>query len=254
MEGEENVTDASVTPEKESGRVVTMPTRGSKAEWPRWPKVNAGDRLPDGRRKQLLMKDPASLDAFRRRAAQIAVDMERGIYRKLRGKKAGQPWTGPYSRWQIAEDLGFNARSNSSLPKIFDSPEFERYVEFERMSRDASFRMSMKESMPILDGVISGFLLEAAKRVLLNPERIPDHVLFPELRKFVEMKGEYEGAFRARPDITLVINDFRNNLQALPEAARGKAMELFQNEVLRLTQGANDAMRIIDAETKEAAS
>jgi len=221
---------------------------------PSWRRrVNEGNNLPGQKvTKQEAMRNPEIMHSLRERAAEIAVDMERGIHTAATGRQRKKLWKGPYSRWQIASDLGFNARSTSKLPKIFESPHFERYVEWERTKRDATFRAAMKDNLPLLDRTVSGMLLEAARRVLLQPEKIQDNVLFTELRKFMILKSEYEGAFNVPTDVQTVILEFQKNVKGLPEAARLVALNMFKQEILRLTSGANEAARVIEGEFKEA--
>lgn len=177
-----------------------------------------------------MSRNPAVLHGMRQSAARIAIDMERGTYIR----KDGKAWTGPYSKWEIAEAIGYNSKHNQHLPKIFDEPYFSRYVEYERTVRDASYRMAMREAMPMLDPVISGFMIEALRRVLITPDKIPDNVLFTELRKFMQMKGEYEGAFSTPEDVKTLILNFNLQADKLPEEARSKALEIFKREMFAL--------------------
>lgn len=199
--------------------------------------INPGPTLPGGMSKYSSVRNPELLHGMRNAAAKIAVDMERGQYIK---KKNGQAWSGPYNKWEIAEALGYNARSNSHLPKIFNEPHFSRYVEYERTVRDAGYRMAMREAMPMLDPIISGFMIEALRRVLIEPEKIADNVLFTEMRKFMTMKGEYEGAFNAPEDVKTLILNFNMQTDKLPEEARQKAVEIFKREMASLMPGSRD--------------
>jgi hypothetical protein len=194
-------------------------------------------------------KTPAEKEHKREIAAEVAVDMERGIYRRANG----QPWKGGYSKVEIAFSMGYTARKpNGKLPTFFKEPLFSRAVEWERRKRDATFRVSMKEAMPMLDSVVGGFLMEALRRVLLHPETIPSHVLFPELRKYIEMKGEYEGAFNVRPDVQQSINVFYQNVNGLPEEARAAALEMFKREMASLMDAGRQAQAVIDVDIRGA--
>ena len=204
----------------------------------------AQDYLPGGKHKQTLQFDPEALESMRQQAAKIAVDMERGIYINTDGSN----WKGGYSRTKVARDLGYTV-GNGILPKPFESPDFERAVEWERIKRDASYRVALKEALPQTDVVLGGLLHEAQRRVLSGEVRkIDDRVLFGELRQYMAMKSQHEASLNPRGDIHITINDFRKQIEQLPAEAREVALGLFANEMRMIS----DATKVVDGMGLEA--
>jgi hypothetical protein len=222
---------------------VTAPLTGEE-------EMDALLRKPRGTRSvtlAALMHHEDKVQEFRERAAQIAVDMERGIFMS-RSRKADhhmEPWSGPYSRPTIAHTIGFNM-ANGKLPKCLRSPEFERAVEWERIRRDAAYRITLKEAAPQLDVVMGGFLREAQRRVLTKRvETIDDRTVFGELRRLFELKSGIESANDPRgANVQQTVNDFRTQILLLPPEAQETAMALFRQQLARLSSAA----AVIDVE------
>jgi hypothetical protein len=198
------------------------------------------------------MMDDTVVEQYRERAAVIAVDMERGLFVRT-NPQSGQKeaWTGGYQRTAIGKQLGFKVH-NGKLPKCLRSPEFERAVEWERIRRDAAYRVTLKEALPQLDVVMGGFLREAQRRVLSKRvEQIDDRVVFGELRRLIAMKAETEGATSPRGQgVHITINEFRAQIAQLPEEAQAIAIGLYKKQLERLS----GAAKVIEGEFAETAA
>lgn len=168
--------------------------------------------------------------ALQQHAAVLAVDMERGIYIK---PGAGEPWTGGYSRTEIARTMGYDQYGH--LPAWMEPPDFERLIEYERLRRDAAYRLEMIAMMPVVKAGSSALLMEVTRRAFMEPEKIPANVLFAETRKFIDIVARYGTDQPKDHDVKQQITNFFVRVDGLPEEGREAASEIMRQEMRRIT-------------------
>jgi hypothetical protein len=160
----------------------------------------------------------------------LAVDMERGVYIKPGEKR---PWDRGYSRGEVARAMGYSP--NNGLPAIFEEPEFSRAIEWERLRRDAVYRLEMQAMMPVLKAGSTALIMEVTRRAFVEPEKIPANVLFAEARKFVTMVAEFGSDQSKDHDVQKQINNFFISVDGLPEEGRAAAGGIMREELKRIT-------------------
>jgi hypothetical protein len=173
---------------------------------------------------------PAARLALQQHGAMIAVDMERGIYIK---PGAGEPWSGGYSRTEISRAMGYD--SVGTLPAWIAGPDFVRMVEYERLRRDAAYRLEMIAMMPVIKAGSSALLMEVTRRAFVEPEKIPHNVLFAETRKFIDIVAKFGTDQPKDHDVQTQINNFFVKVENLPEEGREAATEIMRQELRRIT-------------------
>lgn len=192
--------------------------------------------------------DPEAVIQLRRHAAILAVDMERGMYRKE--SKDSREWKGSYSIAEIMRAMGYYVRENGKRgnnPVIFREPEWSRAVEWERLKRDASYRQEIDGLMPMMKVGLNAMLMQIIERALVRPESIPDHVLFPETRKMMDMVAEF-GKQKQESELDNMAEQFMKTVKGLPEGAREIAIQAFQTEVRMLIRDTSDVKKILNGD------
>ena len=243
---------ASHTPEAIAKRKATFDEKARERD--RRDHAGFQKRMPNGELWHVWVKQHQ--DELLDMAANIAVDMERGLIIDPRTEK---PWVGGYVKRRIFEFLEVeglklrNVTEGGSLPEFMAEPMFSRAVEWARVKRDHSYRVSMQENLPIIKAIYGGATMEIARRIYLDPAKIPDNVLWPEWRKLGVMLAELGGA-KIPENINIIINNFRDEVQRMPEEARDAALNIFRSEVRALVAGSKEAESIIDAQIAEVAS
>ncbi len=197
------------------------------------PKANSTQFLPDGRRKADVSKE--SPDEFREKGAILAVDMEEGTYQR----DDGSLWTGPYSKREIAERLGWSRPGNGdSYPVWMAEPTFSNWVQYERIKRTFHARVSIDEAKPLLAIGAGALLLEVVKRALTAPESIGNRELFLEARRWLELLKDVDEKQDGNRDPRSIIDDFFKSLTRLPKNASARALLLFETDIDRTTAAA----------------
>lgn len=196
--------------------------------------------------RSLITKSNYDLEArvrLRAHAAVIAVDMERGVYRK-----GGRPWTNGISITEIMRAMGYYIRPSDNrrnfTPVIFKEPEWGRAVEWERIKRDASYRLEMEGLMPLMRVGLNAMLFEVIRRAMVDPQNIPSHVLFAETRKMMDVVAEF-GRQKKASEVDDMMAKFMETVKHLPEGAREIAVQAFQTEVRMLFKTTDNAKIIL---------
>src|SRR5919108_4602857 len=155
---------ASHTPEAIAKRKATFDEKARERD--RRDHAGFQKRMPNGELWHVWVKQHQ--DELLDMAANIAVDMERGLIIDPRTEK---PWVGGYVKRRIfefleVEGLKFDkVTEGGSLPEFMAEPMFSRAVEWARVKRDHSYRVSMQENLPIIKAIYGGATMEIARRI-----------------------------------------------------------------------------------------
>jgi hypothetical protein len=169
-------------------------------------------------------------------AAELAVDMEEGKYRK----PDGTPWSGSYSKAEIADVMGWERPGNGrDYPIWMQEPGFSNWVQFARIKRSATASASLSDAKPLVAVGAMGMLLELVKRVLTQPELIGNRELFLETRKWFELLNSLDSGEEKRTDAVTIINVFNTSIMRLPKGAGEKARAFMTADLDRLMRAAN---------------
>ena len=189
--------------------------------------------FPAGHRYAGQPKHVATKQNFRwfvEAAARMALDMEQGTWLDPR---TGELWPGGrYSRARIGAELGF-PRAHEKTPSFLRDPVFPRAVEWERVKREASMRMSADNVKPLVAVATSGLIMELLDRVLNQPRSIADRELLTETRKYVNLLVEWDRGKPQKPHIQQTLQILFQNIQGLPATSRAKVKRLLGNELER---------------------
>lgn len=174
---------------------------------------------------------------LRKRAAQIAVDMEQGDFVD---ERLDHKWTPgePYSKRAIAKAMGFSGLRSLVC---MEGPDFLRAVEWERTKREANYRMSVTDAKPLLRVAVSALLLETVRRALEEPKSFRNSELLDATRKYITLLAEVDGAGSKPKDVRQTVNIFLSQIDLLPPALREKSLGLFNNELAAITRAAGQA-------------
>lgn len=177
-------------------------------------------------------------ERLRRRAAELAVDMEQGAYD---GDVPYEP--GSHTKANVAAALGFDRyRQMHKGYRFMREPDWSRALTWERTKREVHYGMSLADTRPVLRTVVSALLIETCRRALEEPASFRNGELLDATRKYLELLGTSEG--QSKPtDVRSTVNVFLQNVQLLPEAARTKALGLFENEIESLSHHARKALK-----------
>lgn len=186
-------------------------------------------------------------DELRAQAASMWVDMEEGI---TEGVASGAAAGGP-SKNLIARNLGFEG-TRTYMPAFLAEPEFGRAVEFERVRRvtQGSSQMTKREIGVLSSMIARAGLLEAARRFVLEPQKLRTRELLPETRNYARLAADVadtSGGGEGR-GVHQTINVFFQAAERLPPRAREKFLGIFEQSMDRMALAAGEARR--KAETK----
>lgn len=169
---------------------------------------------------------------LRAQAAVIAIDMEQG---RWVDHNTGQRWPEgkALSRTRIAQAMGYSA-ANGNVLAFMREPEWTRALECERIRRETDGTLTPQRLSYLLSVANRGMLAEITRRVLLEPEAIPDRTLFTEARKFIEMQAALGPSGDGKGDVEAQINAFMAQVRLLPPAAREQALHGLKNDLDRI--------------------
>lgn len=176
---------------------------------------------------------------LRAQAAVMWVDMEDGLIPKPAGDAGKGAWP---SKNLIVQSLGF-AGTLRYMPAFVSEPEFGRAVEFERIKRVAqgSSRMSKDEIAVLASMIARAGMIEAARRFVLEPEKIGTRDLLPETRNYAKLAAEVQGSDGAQGSVHQTINLFVQASDRLPPKARAKFLGIFDDSMRRMALAAGEA-------------
>lgn len=165
-------------------------------------------------------RDAASERAL---ASAIAIDMEQG---RWTDPDTGERWPEgkPLSKTAVARAMGYSVANGKTLA-FMREPEWTRALEYERIRRNGDIG-------PMLSATTKAMAAEIMRRVMIEPESIPDRVLLPEFRQLVELQA---GLARPSAKFSLeeYLRDFAANLRLLPPKSREAAVRSMQNDAER---------------------
>lgn len=168
---------------------------------------------------------------LRAQAAVIAIDMEQA---RWVDPNTGQRWPEgkALSRTRIAQAMGYSVADGRPLA-FMREPEWTRALEYERIRRETDGTLTPQRLSYLLSVANRGMLAEITRRVLLEPEAIPDRTLFTEARKFIEMQAALVNPGSGK-DLEASLGTFMAQIRLLPPAAREHALRALRGDMDRL--------------------
>ena len=180
-------------------------------------------------------------------AAAIALAMEDGSWVDPMTGKLHE--TRRIERKKIGIAMGFSV--DEFLPTFLREPAWSRGLEWARVQREATMRMSAATVKPMVSVAASAMLMELLNRVLNNPESMKDRELVVECRKYIEMLVAWDEGSKQKPLIQNTIQLLIQNINGLPDKSRTKVMRMVGHEVERAVDAMRQLAREVRPEEKE---